>query len=510
MTEQFLVSIQLDNLDSPPSGSLDLKTVSYLGRVYIDVLPSQVIAASTFLQNHFGEFLIYCNATALSDVEDLISLLDNGATKVFVTHQQLKDIVEGNLLEDLSRLVFSVDPAFNEKDPAITVKDVQKQLESLVGDAKVDVHVRDVQDGKLLDMMREYQKQPESYPRAYITMPQVTKETYSKAIQDGHVPIIPASALTTDVDRYSALAPAGMLVTSLLKTDRHDGLYPTVVCNERGVCLGLVYSSEESIHKAIQSGAGVYYSRSQQGLWVKGATSGDTQELVSIVWDCDADALQFTVRQKGNGFCHLQTATCFGPYLGLSRLERTLQDRRVSAPAKSYTARLFREPKLLQAKIMEEASELCNASSKEDIAAEAADLLYFALVKCVAADVDLAAVERNLDLKSLKTTRRKGDAKPQWAQKVGLKDPSNANSTPNGLPNIETVKEATSVPKDKQDPAGLSNGKIQMRRYKTSETDASELTKILQRPSQRSTDQIMNIVNPIIKDVQSNGDAALL
>ncbi|KAL8916052.1 MAG: hypothetical protein Q9172_006475, partial [Xanthocarpia lactea] len=142
---------------------------------------------------------------------------------------------------------------------------------------------------------------------------------------------------------------------------------------------------------------------------------------------------------------------------------------------------------------MEEASELCDASSKEDIAAEAADLLYFALAKCVAADVDLAAVERNLDLKSLKTTRRKGDAKPQWAQKVGLKDPPDANSTPNGLPNVETVKEAASVPKDKEDPAGLSNGKIQMRRYKTSETDASELTKILQRPSQRSTDQIMNI-----------------
>ncbi|KAL8675159.1 MAG: hypothetical protein Q9168_000412 [Polycauliona sp. 1 TL-2023] len=510
MAEQFLVSIQLDNLKNPPLGSLALITISYLGRVYFDVLPSQTTAASAFLQDHFGEFSTYCNATALSDNADLISLLDNGATKIFVSLQQLREIVEGDLLEDLSRLIVSVDPAVSKEDPAITVKDVQKQLESLAGGAKIDVFVRDAQDGKLLDMMREYRKQPEGYPRAYFTLADVTKENYTKAIQDGHVPIIPASALTIDGNLYPELAPAGMLVTSLLKTDRPDGLYPTVVSNERGVCLGLVYSSEESIHKAIQSGAGVYYSRSHQGLWIKGATSGDTQELIGIAWDCDADALQFTVKQRGTGFCHLQTATCFGPYSGLSRLERTLQDRKASAPPKSYTARLFREPKLLQAKIMEEASELCEASSKKDIAAEAADLLYFALAKCISADVDLAAVERNLNLKSMKTTRRKGDAKPQWAQKMGLATQPNGNTASDGPPNAETVKEAASVPKDKDDPAALTNGKIQMRRYKTSETEPSALATILQRPSQRSTDQIMNIVSPIIKDVQSNGDAALL
>lgn len=301
MAEQFLVSIQLDSLDNPPPGSLALISVSYLGRVYFDVLPSQITAASTFLQDHFGEFSTYCNATALSDIGDLISLLDNGATKIFITQQQLKDVVEGNLLEDLSRLVLSIEPAVNEKDPAITVKDVQKQLENLTGNAKIDVHVRDVQDGKLLDMMQEYRKQPESYPRAYFPLADVTKESYSKAIQDGHVPIVPASTLTVDVDGYPKLAPAAMLITSLLKSDRQDGLYPTVVSNERGVCLGLVYSSDESIHKAIQSGAGVYYSRSHKGLWVKGATSGDTQELIDIRWDCDADALQFTVKQKGTG-----------------------------------------------------------------------------------------------------------------------------------------------------------------------------------------------------------------
>lgn len=161
---------------------------------------------------------------------------------------------------------------------------------------------------------------------------------------------------------------------------------------------------------------------------------------------------------------------------------------------------------------MEEASELCEASSQEDIAAEAADLLYFAMTKCVAAGVNLAAIERNLDSKSMKTSRRKGDAKPQWAQKVALENrlSSNGNTSPNGLPDKETIKEAASIPKDTEDPAGLSNNKIQMKRYKTSCTSPSTISQILRRPSQQSTDQIMTIVNPIIHDVRSRGDAALL
>ena len=207
----------------------------------------------------------------------------------------------------------------------------------------------------------------------------------------------------------------------------------------------------------------------------------------------------------------MNTSTCFGPYSGISRLERTLIDRKESAPAGSYTARLFNEPKLLEAKIMEEASELCEATAKPDIAAEAADLLYFALTKCVAAGVSIEDIEHNLDLKSTKITRRKGDAKPQWSEKVGLRDATNG-STPatNVSPDKETVKEAASLPKEKDDPAGLLNGRIQMRRYNTTKTDDGTIQDALQRPSQRSTDQIMNVVHPIIKEICEGGDAAVL
>ena len=159
---------------------------------------------------------------------------------------------------------------------------------------------------------------------------------------------------------------------------------------------------------------------------------------------------------------------------------------------------------------MEEASELCEAQSKEDIAAEAADLFYFALTKCVALGVSLQDVEKNLDLKSFKITRRKGDAKPGWAEKVGIVNGTSATLSANHLSSRETVKEAASIPKSKDDGAAIKDGRIQMTRYVTSTTEPQVLKEALKRPSQRSTDEIMNIVKPIIDQVRMQGDSAIL
>ena len=301
MTQRFLISVDIDNGNDIPQGSLDLKQVSFLGGAFINVHPSQVDAAVVFLKKHFGKFQIHCNATAFSNNHDLIALLDGGAAKVFVNHQQLKDIVQENLVEDLSRLVLSIDPSFCGKDPAITVKDVQAQLQDVVGDAKVDIHIPDVHDWKLLDMMHEYEKQPESYPKRFVTLSRNIQVEYDKAIKGGHLPIISSTALTVEPERFPDLVPASFLITTVLQTDRTDGLYTTIVIDEHQVCLGLVYSSQASIRAALKSGAGVYYSRSRKALWIKGATSGDTQELINIALDCDGDALRFTVRQKGTG-----------------------------------------------------------------------------------------------------------------------------------------------------------------------------------------------------------------
>jgi len=171
---------------------------------------------------------------------------------------------------------------------------------------------------------------------------------------------------------------------------------------------------------------------------------------------------------------------------------------------------LFNDSELLNAKIKEEAGELCEATEKDHIAFEAADVLYFTLTKCIAAGVSLEDIEANLDAKSVKVKRRKGDAKvPLKSQTNGTlsTQPPATNGT---TPSKETLKEAASVPKSKDDAAGLKNNKIQMRRYDASRYSTAELEAILQRPSQKSTEMIMNIVKPIIENVRTRGDEAVL
>ncbi len=196
-----------------------------------------------------------------------------------------------------------------------------------------------------------------------------------------------------------------------LRSDRADGLWPTVVTDPSGRALGLTYSNIESIRIAIQERRGVYYSRSRDTIWRKGESSGDVQELLGIAVDCDRDALRFTVRQNG-GFCHLRTTTCFGELTGLGALDTTVRRRMECAPTGSYTQRLRDDPRLLASKLMEEAGELADSSTRERAAAEAADLIYFATVAARVRGASLEDVERCLDERALRVTRRAGDAKP--------------------------------------------------------------------------------------------------
>ncbi|MCW5775804.1 MAG: histidinol dehydrogenase [Phycisphaeraceae bacterium] len=190
-------------------------------------------------------------------------------------------------------------------------------------------------------------------------------------------------------------------------------LWPTIVCDEAGHALGLVYSSPESLRAAVAERRGVYFSRSRNALWRKGESSGDTQELLRIDVDCDRDALRFTVRQRGRGFCHTGTHTCFGDARGLHALARRLAAPPESRDPASYTSRLLRDPALLASKLREEAAELAEAQAPSDVAHEAADVLYFTLARLAAAGVPLDAVERELDRRALKLSRRPGDAKPE-------------------------------------------------------------------------------------------------
>jgi phosphoribosyl-ATP pyrophosphohydrolase/phosphoribosyl-AMP cyclohydrolase/histidinol dehydrogenase len=179
-----------------------------------------------------------------------------------------------------------------------------------------------------------------------------------------------------------------------------------------------VYSSSASLAEAVRVGRGVYHSRSRGGLWRKGDSSGAVQELLALRLDCAADAVLCTVRQRGAppAFCHLATRSCWGADGGLPALQRVLQARRdggAAAPPGSYTRRLFDDAALLRSKLLEEAQELAEAADPDHVAAEAADLIYFALVAAVKGGADLADVERHLDRRALKLARRPGNAKPE-------------------------------------------------------------------------------------------------
>jgi len=201
----------------------------------------------------------------------------------------------------------------------------------------------------------------------------------------------------------------------IAKTDRPDKLYTTVVTTRSGIALGLVYSSKASIIAALQSGRGVYYSRSRGGLWRKGDTSGCYQILHRIDLDCDGDAVRFMVTQMGEvpAFCHLNTLTCWGNPNGITHLEEVLKDRLVNAVEGSYTRRLFEDGELLRNKMVEEAQELSEAEEKRHIAEELADVLYFAMVRAVKGGVSIDDAVKVLDERSRKVTRRPGNDKKE-------------------------------------------------------------------------------------------------
>ena len=207
--------------------------------------------------------------------------------------------------------------------------------------------------------------------------------------------------------------------TAPLKCEREDGLWPTVVADDRGGALGLVWSSLESVRAAIDEGRGIYQSRSR-GLWRKGESSGASQALLRIAADCDRDALRFTVAQSGAGFCHRDEWTCFGPARGLRALERTVADRRANPVPGSLTSRLLADAAFLRGKLIEEAGELGDAmrdlaalgegGAADRVVKEAADVMYFLAVALERSGVDMAEVERELDRRSLVVGRRAASA----------------------------------------------------------------------------------------------------
>ncbi len=179
--------------------------------------------------------------------------------------------------------------------------------------------------------------------------------------------------------------------------EKCNGLIPTVVQDvDTKQVLMLAYSTPESLQKAFETGLGTYYSRSRNELWTKGLTSGNTQTLKTVRFDCDFDTLLFKVEQKGNA-CHLDRFSCFEDKdFNISQLYRVLESRKENLPEKSFTTKLFMDEFFLKRKIMEEAFEVVNFEQGDGLQWEVADLAYFVLTFMVKNGVSVDEIISNL------------------------------------------------------------------------------------------------------------------
>jgi phosphoribosyl-AMP cyclohydrolase / phosphoribosyl-ATP pyrophosphohydrolase len=186
-----------------------------------------------------------------------------------------------------------------------------------------------------------------------------------------------------------------------------SGLVPVVVQDAAtNAVLMLAYMDRSALAATDDTGEVQFWSRSRQELWRKGATSGNTLSLVSMVADCDNDALLVTATPQGPT-CHTGEYSCFGPEHanGIDALWTTISERLVERSDGSYTASLVaRGTDEVARKVAEEASEVVIAAKNHQyggdsqrVVEESADLIYHLLVLLAEREIDLQDVECELD-----------------------------------------------------------------------------------------------------------------
>lgn len=190
------------------------------------------------------------------------------------------------------------------------------------------------------------------------------------------------------------------------------GLVPCVVQDAAtGEVLTLAYMNEEALRRTRETGETHFFSRSRGELWHKGETSGNTQRVRQLRFDCDADAIVALVEPAGPA-CHTGERSCFfrdletaaepapSAHEALAVLERTLDERARERPQGSYTVELLDDPRRIQEKVREEADEVaCAADSESDerVAEEAADVIYHLQVLLRSRGIPLRTVLETLN-----------------------------------------------------------------------------------------------------------------
>lgn len=209
-----------------------------------------------------------------------------------------------------------------------------------------------------------------------------------------------------------------------VKPDFSKGLVPAVVVDVTTKdVLMLAYMNEEAYQKTLEINETVFYSRSRESLWHKGATSGNTQKVVSITLDCDQDTLLIEVEKNGPA-CHTGRESCFfnnvrsgeEEVINHSIIEELFDEiklRKKTPKEGSYTNYLFdKGVDKIAKKLIEEAGEVVIAAKNKDteeLKLEVSDLLYHTFVMMEEIGVEFSDVKQELTKRFSKKGNSKGD-----------------------------------------------------------------------------------------------------
>jgi phosphoribosyl-ATP pyrophosphohydrolase/phosphoribosyl-AMP cyclohydrolase len=193
-----------------------------------------------------------------------------------------------------------------------------------------------------------------------------------------------------------------------------DGLLPVVIADARsGAVLTLAWADRAAVERTIATRETHLYSRSRKAPWRKGETSGNTQRVVEVLADCDADALLYKVEPSGPA-CHTGAPSCFSETLliadtsprddrfaqAMNALEVVLAQRKIDPPEGSYVAKLYAGGvDRIGKKIGEEATEVVIAAKNDDpdeLVWETSDLLFHLMVMLAERDVSLGRIGEHL------------------------------------------------------------------------------------------------------------------
>jgi phosphoribosyl-AMP cyclohydrolase / phosphoribosyl-ATP pyrophosphohydrolase len=195
-----------------------------------------------------------------------------------------------------------------------------------------------------------------------------------------------------------------MIKAEELNFGKFGGFIPAIIMDSlTNQVLMLGFMTEEAYAKTLETNHVTFFSRTRNGLWTKGETSGNYLNVVDIKSDCDNDTLLIQAKPDGPT-CHTGSYSCFNlektNISFLNQLNALINERKKNLPENSYTTKLFKEGanRIIQ-KVGEEAIETVIAAKnrdKKEIINETADLIYHLLVMLSEQDIGLEEVVTRL------------------------------------------------------------------------------------------------------------------